>query len=226
MDATLTRNVDRRSSAEALSPLAGAVAVVLFLLGALFHDVVGDTPGSDAPASEFANYYQEEDGSIWLSSVFIFVGLAFFLWFVGTLRAALQDVEGGVGRLAGTAYAGGVATAVLIFAGFGTQVSAAILVSERDVAIDPEAAVGFWFVGDGIFVASFYAAAVLLAATGLLLLRSRVLVPRWFAWVTVVIAMVLLVPWINWIAFFAFAIWVLVTSVFLWRATGRFLEHS
>ena len=219
MDATVS-STGRRSGLDGLSPLAGAAAVVLFLLGALVHDVIGDTPGSDAPAQEFATYYQEEDGSIWGASVLIFVGLALFLWFVGTLRAALQSIEGGVGRLAATAQAGGVATAVLIFAGFGTQVSAAILVSEREPSIDPEVAVGFWFVGDGIIVGSFYAAAVLLAASGLLFLRSRALVPRWFAWVTVVIALLLLVPWINWIAFFAFAIWVILASVFLRQRTA------
>lgn len=220
MDATLTGDARRRSSLDALSPLSGAIAVVLFLLGALVHDVIGETPGSDAPASDFASYYQEEDGSIWLASVLVFIGLACFLWFVGTLRAVLQDLEGGVARLAATAHAGGVATAVLIFAGFGTQVSAAILVADREPSIDPEVAVGFWWVGDGMIVASFYAAATLLAATGLVFLRSRAVAPRWLAWATIVIALVLLVPWVNWIAFFAFAIWVVVTSVVLWRATG------
>jgi len=195
--------------------------VLLFLVGAFIHDVIGDTPDGDAPAAEFARYYQEEDGSIWFASICIFIALALFLWFVGTLRATLHEVEGGVGRLATTAQAGGVATAVLIFAGFGTQVSAAILVSDRDVPIDPEVAVGFWWVGDGIVVGAFYAAAVLLAASALVFLRSRALVPRWFAWVSLALAILLLLPWINWFGFLGFAIWTLITSVLLWRSTAR-----
>jgi hypothetical protein len=126
-----------RSKSEGVAPLAGAAAVILFLAGVFIHDVVGDTPDGNDPAAEFARYYQQEDGSIWFASIFIFIALALFLWFVGELRAALRQVESGVGRLAATAQAGGVAAAVLIFAGFGTQVSAAILVSDRDVPIIP-----------------------------------------------------------------------------------------
>jgi hypothetical protein len=216
MDTTVASPAARGARSETLAPLTGIVAVLLFLIGALVHDVIGDTPVADDPSSTFASYYQDEDGTIWGASIFISLGIVFFFWFLGTLRAALHEAEGGVGRLAATAYAGGIATAVLILAAFGTQVSAAILVSERDVPIDPEVAVAFWWIGDGMFVSAFYATAVLLAASGLVFSR-RDLVPRWFAWVTLVLALILLVPWINWAAFFAFAIWVIVASVLLWR---------
>jgi hypothetical protein len=219
MDATVTAEMRETSSADTLGRLSGVVAVALFLAGALVHDVIGDPPDADAPATAFATYYQEEDGSIWFASILISIGLAFFLWFVSTLRGVLHAAEGGVGRLAATAHAGGIATATLIFAGFGTQVSAAILVSDRDAPLDPDVAVGFWWIGDGMIVSAFYATAVLMAASGLVFLRHRGLVPRWLAWATVVLGLILLVPWINWIAFFGFAIWVVVTSFFLWRPT-------
>jgi hypothetical protein len=104
-------------------------------------------------------------------------------------------------------------------ASIGTQVSAAILVSERDAPIAPETAVAYWFMGDGVFLAAFYGAAVLLGATGFVVLRSGVL-PRWFGWVTLAVALVLVVPWINWAAFiFALPIWIILTSLLLWRAT-------
>ena len=211
----------RRPQSEVLAPLAGVAAVILFLVGVFIHDVVGDTPDGDGPATEFARYYQEEDGSIWFASIFAFIGLALFMWFVGELRAALGRLEGGVGRLAATAHAGGIAVAVLIFAGFGTQVSAAILVSDRDAPIDPEVAFGFWWVGDGMIVAAFYAAAVLVAASAMVMLRSGALAPRWFGWVSVALAILLLLPWINWFGFFGFAIWVVVMSVLLWRSARK-----
>jgi hypothetical protein len=193
--------------------------VILFIAGFIVHDVIGDTPDADAPASDFARYYQEEDGSIWFASILISFAVVFFFWFVGTLRAALHAAEGAVGRLANTAFAGGIATAVLGLASIGTQVSAAILVSERDAPIAPETAVAYWFMGDGVFLAAFYGAAVLLGATGFVVLRSGVL-PRWFGWVTLAVALVLVVPWINWAAFiFALPIWIILTSLLLWRAT-------
>jgi len=206
---------------ETLAPLTGVAAVLLFIAGFIVHDVVGDTPDTNAPASEFSRYYQEEDGSIWFGSILISFAIVFFFWFVGTLRAALQAAEGTVGRLANTAFAGGIAVGVLVAAAVGTQVSAAILVGERDAPIDPESAVTYWFMGDGIFLASFYGAAVLLGATGLVALRSGVF-PRWFGWLTLAVAVVLVIPWINWAAFiFALPIWIVLTSLLLWGATRR-----
>jgi hypothetical protein len=206
---------------ETFAPLTGIAAVVLFIAAFIVHDVIGDTPEADAPASVFARYYQEEDGSIWGAGILFSFAAIFFFWFVGTLRAALHAAEGAVGRLAATAFAGGIATAVLLLAAIGTQVSAAILVSDRDAPIAPETAVAYWFMGDGVFLASFYGAAVLLLATSLVVLRSGVL-PRWFGWVTLAVALVLVVPWINWAAFiFALPIWIILTSLLLWRATTR-----
>lgn len=206
---------------EALAPLTGIAAVLLFAAAFVVHDVIGDTPNADAPASTFASYYEEHDGNIWLTSILISLAIFFLFWFIGVLRGAVHAAEGGVGRLAATAHAGGIATAVLILASIGTQVSGAILVSERDVGLAPDSAVAYWFIGDGLFVAAFYGAAVMVAATGLAVLRTGAL-PRWLGWVSLLIALVLLVPWINWAAFiFVFPLWVIVVSVLLWQAASR-----
>lgn len=208
--------VDSRAR-EALAPLSGIVAIVLFVAAFVVHDVIGDTPNADAPAVDFTRYYQQEDGSIWGAGIFISFASVFFFWFIGVLRSALQAAEGAAGRLAATAFAGGIALVTLILASFGTQLSAAILVSDRDQPIAPDSAVTYWWMGDGLFVMSFYAAAVLIGATGFLMLRST-LAPRWFAWLTLLVALVLLVPWINWAAFiFALPIWTVGMSLFLWR---------
>src|SRR5262245_31181692 len=97
MDTTLAAPAVRRARSDALAPLTGVVAVVLFLAGVFVHDVIGDTPDGNDPATQFARYYQEEDGSIWWASLLIFIALAVFLWFVATLRAELYELEGGVG---------------------------------------------------------------------------------------------------------------------------------
>ncbi len=206
---------------EALAPLTGIAAVLLFVAAFIVHDVIGDTPDADAPASAFARYYEEHDGNIWLSSILISLAVFFLFWFIGVLRAVLSAAEGGVGRLAATAHSGGVAMAVLILASFGTQVSGAILVSERDAGLAPDSAVAYWFIGDGLFVAAFYGAAVLVAATGVAALRTGAL-PRWLGWASLVIALVLLVPWINWAAFiFLLPLWIIAVSVLLWQAASR-----
>ena len=219
MDTTAPTIRNRRW--ETFAPLTGIAAVVLFIAAFVVHDVIGDTPDGDAPALDFARYYQEEDGSIWGASILISFAIVFFFWFLGTLRAALRAAEGGLGRLATTAHAGGIATAVLAVASIGTQVSAAILVSERDAPIAPQTAITYWFMGDGLFLGAFSGAAVLLGATGFVVLRHGAL-PRWFGWVTLVLALLLLIPWIGWAGFvFAFPLWIIVTSLLLWQATSR-----
>jgi len=206
---------------ETLAPLTGIVAVVLYMAGFIVHDVVGDVPGADAPASDYARYYQEEDGSIWGSSILVSLAAAFFFWFVGTLRGALRAAEGGTGRLASTAHAGGIAIAVLLLASTGTQVSAAVVATERDEPIAPDIAVAFWFMADGFFWAAFTGAAVLLAATGFALVRGAAL-PRWFGWSTLALGLVLVIPFINGAAFvFVFPIWIIATSLLLWQATSE-----
>jgi hypothetical protein len=206
---------------ETLAPLTGIAAVLLFIAAFIVHDVIGDTPGADAPAADFSRYYQQEDGSIWGGSILISFAVVFFFWFIGSLRAALHAAEGGVGRLAATAHAGGIATAVLIMASVGTQVSAAILVSDREAPIAPDTAVAFWWLGDGMFLAAFYSTAVLLAATAVVALRTGVL-PRWFAWISLAAALVLVLPWIGWAAFiFVLPIWIVATSYLLWQGATR-----
>jgi hypothetical protein len=219
MDTTVPAVEARRW--ETLAPLTGIAAVLLFIAGFIVHDVIGDTPGSDAPAADFSRYYQQEDGSIWGGSILISFAVVFFFWFIGSLRAALHAAEGGVGRLAATAHAGGIATAVLLLASIGTQVSAAILVSDREAPLAPDTAIAFWWLGDGMFVAAFYSTAVLLAATAVVALRTGVL-PRWFAWISLAAALVLVIPLIGWAAFiFALPIWIVVTSYLLWRSATR-----
>src|SRR5215207_2092529 len=189
MDTTTPAGPSRRW--ETLAPLSGILAVLLFIAAFIVHDVIADTPDGDAPALAFSRYYQEEDGSIWGGGILVSLSAVSFFWFVGALRAALHAAEGALGRLAGTAFAGGLAMIVLLLASIGTQVSAAILVSERDQPIAPEVAVGYWFSGDGLFLGAFYGAAVLVGATAVVALRTGVL-PRWFAWVSLVLALLLL----------------------------------
>ena len=59
MDTTLAAPAVRPARSDALAPLTGVVAVALFIAGALVHDVIGDTPGGNDPAAQFARYYQE-----------------------------------------------------------------------------------------------------------------------------------------------------------------------
>ena len=201
---------------ERIAPLSGIVAVVLLVAGFLVFGLAGDRPGGDAAADEYLAYFRDDAGSLWVGSWIAFIGFAAFIWFLGSLRSMLFRAEGGVGRLASLAFAGGVAATILLFASLATQISGAIAADESE-NLSAQTAEALWWAGNGFFVAATFALAILLAATAIVVLRSRVL-PVWFAWLSGVMALVALVPFISWaLVIFVMPLWLIGLSLWLWR---------
>lgn len=199
---------------ERYAPLAGVVAVVGWVLGLI---TLGDLSNKDK-GTELLAYYQAHDARILVGFIIWAIGTLFFFWFLGSLRSRLLAAEGGVGRLTTLAFGGGVATAVCIMLNAGPDAAAAI--SKDD--LDASAARAIHSIGDAFFLGAEYFLVILLVATALNALRTRVF-PTWYAWLSLVIALVLLIGVIGWAALiFAFPIWVLITTFLLWRpATAR-----
>ncbi len=172
---TVAATRTRGASWERYAPLTGVVGVVLWVIGTIIYQTAVD---SKNPAT-LLDSYRNEEGSILLGGFFWLLGTFFFFWFLGSLRARLAALEGGVQRLTAIAFGGGVATAIFAFALPGPDMA---------------------------------------AATGVHALRTRSL-PRWLAWVSLVVALALIVLPIGWAALlFAFPLWVLVVSYLLWSA--------
>jgi hypothetical protein len=201
---------------ERIAPLSGVVAVVLLVVGFLVFGLAGDRPGDDAAADEYLSYFRDDAGAVWVGSWIAFIGFAAFIWFLGSLRTALLRAEGGVGRLASLAFAGGVAATILLLASLATQISGAIAADESE-NLSAQTAEALWWAGNGFFVAATFALAILLAATAIVALRSRVL-PSWFAWLSGVMALVALVPFISWaLVIFVMPLWIVGMSLWMWR---------
>jgi len=201
------------------SPLTGIVAVVLWIVGTF--TLFKDEPGGDASPEELATYFADDAGRLLAGAFFFMLGVAAFLWFVGTLRAELAQAEGGVGRVAGIAAAGGVATASMLFGLVAPHAAGALQAQNEDRGPSPSSADALTALGDGFFMAAELAAIVLVAATAVAVLRTGVL-PRWVAWVSLVLAVWLVIAPIGWLALlFGFPAWTVLVSVLLWmRAAG------
>ena len=196
-------------------PLAGIVAVVLWVVGFVVVEG-GSSTDAESPADVLAAY-QDDTGAIVAGGFLAMLGAVFFLWFVGSLRNRLAEAEGGIGNLTPIAFAGGIATAICLLLVPGPNVAAAI--NENDLSA--EAAQAMSVVDDAFFVGAELSAIVLLVATGLLALRTG-LFPRWFAWVSFLIALVLVIAPIGWAALiFAFPLWVLAASLMLFMRGER-----
>jgi hypothetical protein len=195
---------------ERVAPLAGIVAVILWVVGA----IVLFSAADEETAREVLAAYRDDAGSI-LAGGFIFqLGTLFFIWFLGSLRSRLQSVEGGVGRRAAIAFGAGLATAIFLLGLPATDMAGAL--ADDDELSAPMAS-AVHTLGDAFFIGAELAAAPLLVAVALVVLQTGVL-PRWLAWVSLLLALVLVVLPIGWAGLlFAYPLWVLAVSVLLWR---------
>jgi hypothetical protein len=200
---------------ERLAPLAGIVGVVLWVLGVLIME--SSNPGGDDPA-ELLAWFRDDTGTILASGFIFMLGSVFFLIFVGALRARLVAAEGAGAFWTAIAFGAGLATAILTMLIPGPNLSAAISESE----LTEEAALAVSMIDDAFFIAAELSAALLLVATGLVILRYGAL-PRWLAWLGFVFALWLLIPPIGWAGLlFGVPLWTIIAAVLMWmRPAGE-----
>jgi len=196
---------------ERYAPLAGALAVIGWVIGIILVQSVADK--NKGP--EILAAYQAHDDRILAGGLIWLIGTALFIWFLGSLRTRLLAAEGAQGRVSSIAFAGGVATTICLALVPGPDMAGAL--NKND--IDASAASAMHHLADAFFIGAEYLLPVLLAGTALVARRTQAVLPRWLTWVTLLIALVLLIGPIGWAALiFAFPLWVLVVTYLLWRA--------
>lgn len=198
---------------ERYAPLTGVVAVLLWILGTFLLEKDDRPDGKDTAA--FVAWVQENDTTILAGAIVFGFGTLFFLWMLGSLRAALFAAEGGTGRLATLAFGSGVATAISLMFTYLPHAQAAFdHENTSDTGIEALVRVGDSFFGGAVLFSI-----PLFVAVGLAILRFGAL-PRWLAWFSLVLALVMAIPTLG---FFGIVVglplWVLATSVLLFRPT-------
>jgi hypothetical protein len=198
---------------ERLAALSGLVAVALWVIGVVLEEV-SNLPGEDP--NEILSWFQDESNTI-LSGAFIFMlGSLFFLIFVGALRVRLVRAESESAFLSAIAFGAGLVVAALTLLIPGPNLAGAL--AEDDLT--PEAAQALTVVDDAFFVGAELAAALLLIATGLAILRYGAL-PRWVAWISFLFALWLLIPPIGWAGLLVgVPFWTIIVAVLLWMRSG------
>jgi hypothetical protein len=209
------------SNLERYAPLTGVVVVILTVVGLI---LTGEGPDFIGDPEEIADYYADDSGKL-IGGYFIDALSAFFLiWFAGSVRVALRAVEGAMGRLSAVAFGGAVAAAAM-FLLFDISNMAAAFRADEDGAIDPTVAASLYDLGSvALGIGGAIASAVFVAATAVVALRGRAVIPAWFAWVSLVLALALLIGPIAWAALIGFLAWILILSIALFIAEGRAAE--
>lgn len=204
-----------RSGWERLAALAGIVAVVLWIVGAL---VLGEPPeeeegqGAAATAADVLRWYQDESGTI-LAGGFIFQlgALSFFIYLVA-LRMRLADAEGANGFLTLLTSGAGIAGAIFLLALPGPDMSGAL----NEEELSAENALALRSIDDVFFIGTQLSAALFVAAAGLVAVRLQAL-PAWLGWASFLLALWLLIPPIGWAGLIlGMPLWILATSLLLY----------
>lgn len=198
---------------ERWAPLAGIIFVILMFTGTFF--VAYPIPDADAPAQQIADYLADSGthtrniigAYIWV------VGALAFLLFVTRLRSVLRGAQNGI--LPNVVFGAGVIYSALMMASAVTFAAVAYAIGLRDAPVSnpdlvrvlPEMAWMFLLMGGG------FAGILLVLATCIVSFQTGVL-PRWLAWLGIVVAIALLFD-VIYVNILPLLLWVLVASIVL-----------
>jgi hypothetical protein len=219
------------TSWQRLLALSGIAFAVLLVVG--FFLSGGDTPDYTAADQEWTNWADDNESRSRIGGFLTLIAGFVFLHFAGTIRSVLGRAEAtvrGSGQLAQAAFAGavtgiiGITMAIVMIAGASGAGADADPVVIRAVA---SATVGPFLVGAMGFAA-------LLAAAGLLTLRSGVFA-RWIGIVALLGALAFFITFFTvlvgsgedsvfgygfFVGFLALATWSIATSIAIYRAVA------
>lgn len=200
------------SRIERLAPLTGVVTVVLMLVGAVLIGVYDWLPSADRIQDIFSDNSTRVSAGGYAGLISAF----FMIWFAGSVYSALREREGGTGRLSMVAFGGGVASGVVLAAGFSV-----IMVSGARAGaaggISPVEAVTQYDFYSSVFGGMFaITMAVFIEATAVVSLR-KAMFPAWFGWVSALIAFGLFILVIGYVVLAPALVWLLVVSIWLYR---------
>lgn len=115
------------------SALSGLLATVI-LVGTFAALILPSAPDIDASSGDWGSYFADHQSRIQVGVVLGSIGLFFFTWFLGSVRSTLAAAEGGDGRLATVALAGGILGIVTLIFALGATAAAALRAGE----VNPE----------------------------------------------------------------------------------------
>ncbi len=196
-----------------LLPLSGIVSVLLIALAVV---IGGGTPDPDASAAKVMSFYNAHDAREIASALVLATSVPFLVFFAVALATALWPGEAD-GRpvwelvlVGGSVLAGGailLAAAVHFALADGADHLSASALQVLNV-VDGDGWVA-WNAGIGV---------MMLGAAGSLL--SRAAGSRWLAWTALVLGILLFIPFADFFALLASGLWVLLTSVVVFRRAG------
>ena len=203
---------------------SGVAFVVLFVAGLL---LASDLPKAGDSNDAILGWFQDRETELgWQAALFGLAGIA-FVWFVGTLAAAIRRAESDpAGRLPAIVVVAGATTAGIY------TVAEAVLVAGSNAAgaIDAATARALYETGTTAAVLSTFPAIAFVAAVSIAVVRTGLL-PRWLSYAGGIFVAISLIDvggrlidgneafgpggWYGLVALIAFLVWTLAASTLL-----------
>ena len=187
----MTSHGEKRDSWEQMGAASGLFVTLLFVTAFIIF-LMTDPGGGNTPAlpdltstgaapAYIADNLQAVRAQVMLNAI----GLAFFLWFLGTLWSTLRRSEGAPGRGSTIAVTGAVSGVVLTLVGLVLAGTATLTTSAEQAAVVPTlytAAALFYAFGGALFTIFYLGVAEVSFRSGAL--------PRWLAYLALLAALV------------------------------------
>jgi hypothetical protein len=196
-------------------PLSGIVFVVLMLIAIIA--LSGDTPGSDAPGSEVASFYGDEEVQQGIAAFLLAATVPFLVIFAATLANfawPAQDAARTVWRsvLLGGSFILGASIMVMALVHFA-------LADGADQGISPAGLQALNVLDGNFWVAANAALGVMMLGAGGWLL-GRTGIYNGLGWAALIFGIALFIPFADFIALLLSLVWIIVTSFMLYRTVG------
>jgi hypothetical protein len=194
------------------APLSGLLFVVLVVISIIIGGF--DSVDSNDSVVKVVKFWHDNDSEQSASAIIGAVATIPFLWFLGSLRSAFSEAEGGTGRLSSIAYAGGI-----ILAGFALIDGALQFATAESVGdVPPVATQTLSALYNNFFFGFPVGIGTLLLASSLVILRFRAM-PAWMGWFAFILGIVSITP-IGFFAFFVVFLWIAIASWLLFAQQG------
>jgi hypothetical protein len=200
------------------APLTGVVFVVLLVIG--FIPVGGNTPELDDSASKITSFYADHQGKEIAAVILVALAALFLALFAVALRDYLRQGDPESDFWPTVALVGGVIATTGLLVAAGTHIA---LVDGGDKNIDPAAMVAINAIDNDNFFAFSIPIGIMLLGAGCATLRNGAALPKWLAWVAIVLFVVFFTP-AGFAAFGLSGIWIIIASVIMYRRSSAASE--
>jgi hypothetical protein len=195
------------------APLTGIVFVVLLFVA--FVVVEGETPDIDDSAQKITSFYHDDQGKHIAAVVLVALSAIFLTTFAVSLREFLR-VPGESDFWPTVALVGGVVAVAGFLVAAGIHLA---LIDGGDKNISPDAMVALNAIDADDFFGFATPLGIMLFGAGCATLRSGAPLPKWMAWVAIVLFIVFFTP-AGFAAFGLTGIWIIIASILMYQRSA------